>query len=255
MKNNFKDGYFKWLYDNTLQYNISENISRLTLPFLDRNNDCTEIFIKYENENYVVTDDGETLGELELLNFNLFSSKKRTAVFNRLLLAHGVNKSETGELFVSCSKEDLYQKVHMLTQCMIKISDLFYTAKTSLPSLFIEDVQAYLDEKEIRYSQNVSFPGISGLTTNYDFLIPKSKNAPERIMKVVNNIDQQQTNSILFLWNDTNQARKGYSSVLYVFLEDSNKKIPSTVTTSMNNYHVVPVKWSKREDFTADLSK
>lgn len=76
MKSNFKDGYFKWLYDNTLQYNISENISRLTLPFLDRNNDCTEIFIKYENENYFVTDDGETLGELELLNFNLFSSKK-----------------------------------------------------------------------------------------------------------------------------------------------------------------------------------
>lgn len=96
---------------------------------------------------------------------------------------------------------------------------------------------------------------ISGLTTNYDFLIPKSKNAPERIIKVVNNIDQQQTNSILFLWNDTSQARKDYLSTLYVFLQDEGKKISSSIITSMNNYDVIPVMWSKREKFTKDLVK
>lgn len=42
---------------------------------------------------------------------------------------------------------------------------------------------------------------------------------------------------------------------MYVFLEDSNKKISASVTTSMNNYNVISVKWSKREEFTADLSK
>lgn len=252
MKNKFKDGYFRWLYDNTVQATINDNISRLTLPYLDRNNDCTEIFIKQAGNGYILTDDGETLGELSLSNFNLSSSKKRTDIFNRILLSHGINKSEDDELCVVCSKEDLYQKIHMLTQCMIKISDLFYTAKNNIQSLFIEDVQSYLDEKEIRYSQNVSFLGVSGLTTNYDFLIPKSKNAPERIVKVVNNIDQQQTNSILFLWNDTFQARRGNSSVLYVFLQDTVKKISSSITTAMNNYHVTPIMWSSREEF-ADI--
>ena len=63
----------------------------------------------------------------------------------------------------------------MLTQCMIKISDMFYTSKNNVQSLFIEDVQAYLDEKDIRYSQNIAFPGISGLPTTYDFLIPNQK--------------------------------------------------------------------------------
>ena len=69
MKNNFKDGYFKWLYDNTQQFNINNNISRLTLPYLDRNNDCTEIFIKFDGNRYIITDDSETLSELYLSNF------------------------------------------------------------------------------------------------------------------------------------------------------------------------------------------
>ena len=255
MKNNFKDGYFKWLYDNTQQFNINNNISRLTLPYLDRNNDCTEIFIKFDGNRYIITDDSETLSELYLSNFNLFSSKKRTTIFNQILLSHGVKKSDDDELYITCSKEEIKKKIHLLTQCMIKISDLFYTAKNTVQSLFIEDVQLFLDKNDIRYSQNVSFSGISGLTTNYDFLIPKSKNAPERIIKVVNNIDQQQTNSILFLWNDTSQARKDYLSTLYVFLQDEGKKISSSIITSMNNYDVIPVMWSKREKFTKDLVK
>lgn len=255
MKNNFKDGYFKWLYDNTIEFNINDNTSRLTLPYLDRNNDCTEIFVKKTDDGYVITDDGETLSELYLSNLNLFSSKKRTTIFNQILLAHGITKSADDELFISCSREELYQKIHMLTQCMIKVSDLFYTAKNNIQSLFIEDVHAFLDEQDIRYSPDISFPGISGLTTNYDFVIPKYKDAPERIIKVVNNIDQAQTNSILFLWNDTSKARADYSSVLYVFMQDNDKKIPASVITSMNNYNVVPVKWSKRKDYVAELIK
>ena len=86
---------------------------------------------------------------------------------------------------------------------------------------------------------------------------PSLRRAPftERIIKVVNNIDQQQTNSILFLWNDTSQARKDYLSTLYVFLQDEGKKISSSIITSMNNYDVIPVMWSKREKFTKDLVK
>lgn len=142
----------------------------------------------------------------------------------------------------------------MLSQCMIKVSDLFYTAKNTVQSLFLEDVQLYLDEKDIRYTPNVSFSGKSGLSTNYDFAIPKSKNAPERIIKVVNNIDQTQANSILFLWDDTRQER-AEESRLYVFLQDKDKKISRSMITSMENYNVVPVVWSMRDKYVADLAK
>ena len=74
MNMKFKDEYIKWLYDNTDEYKVSDNVYRITLPFLNRNNDCTEIFIKLDGDKYLLTDDGETINELELSGFNLFSS-------------------------------------------------------------------------------------------------------------------------------------------------------------------------------------
>lgn len=253
MAYNFKEDYLKWLHDNISECEVGKNIYRITFPFLDRNNDCTEIYIKVEDGKYTLTDDGETLDELELSNFNLFASQKRTDIFNHILMAHGVKKSDQNELYIECYEDDLPQMKHLLTQCMIKVSDLFYTARGTVQSLFIEDVQSYLDRKDIRYSQDISFRGLSGLDTNYDFVIPKSRKAPERIIKVVNNIDQLQTNSILFLWQDTSQARKN-PSTLYVFLQDTGKKIPSSVLTSMIKYGVVPVQWSKRNDYIKELA-
>nr|DAE26175.1 MAG TPA: protein of unknown function DUF1829 [Myoviridae sp. ctxlX31] len=254
MNMKFKDEYIKWLYDNTDEYKVSDNVYRITLPFLNRNNDCTEIFIKLDGDKYLLTDDGETINELELSGFNLFSSQKRTAIFNRILAAHGIKKSDDGELYTICSKDNLPQRKHMLSQCMIKISDMFYTAKNNVQSLFLEDVQAFLDEKDIRYTPDVSFPGKSGLTTNYDFAIPKSKNASERIIKVVNNIDQQQTNSIIFLWEDTVQERP-QNSELYVFMQDNGKKIPSQIISTMSTYNVTPVFWSLRDKYVEKLLK
>lgn len=254
MKNNFKKDYLDWLNKSIDEYQISKNIYRITLPYLDRNNDCTEIFIRIDGNKYTLTDDGETIGELELSNFNLFSSQKRTDIFNSILQSHGIKMSKDKELYVECSKDELPQKKHLLSQCMIKVSDLFYTAKSTVQSLFLEDVQAFLDEKDIRYTPNVSFYGKTGLTTTYDFAVPKSKNASERIIKVVNNIDQLQTNNILFLWDDTRQNRSS-DSVLYVFLQDKGKKISQNAITSMKNYGVIPVIWSKRESYVNELAQ
>lgn len=216
MEYNFKENYIEWLHSNIDQYQVSGNIFRITLPYLDRNNDCIEIFIIIDDDKYTLTDDGETIGELELSNFNIFSSPRRIEIFNRILFSHGIKKGAENDLFVECSKEDLPQKKHLLSQCIIKVSDLFYTAKSNVQALFLEDVQAYLDEADIRYTPDLSFLGKTGLTTTYDFAIPKSRQAPERIIKVVNNIDQTQTNNILFLWDDTRQCREP-ESTLYVF--------------------------------------
>ena len=70
----------------------------------------------------------------------------------------------------------------------------------------------------------------------------------------MNNIDQTQANSILFLWDDTRQER-AEESRLYVFLQDKDKKISRSMITSMENYNVVPVVWSMRDKYVADLAK
>ncbi len=255
MDANFKKNYIDWLYNNIEQYKVRENTYRITFPYLDRNNDCIEIFIVMkENGSYLLTDDGETLNELELSGFNIFSSDKRKNLLTKIINAHGAILSENNAITITCGKDDIPLKKHMLSQCLLKISDLFYLSKPTVLSLFNEDVKEFLDINNVRYMPDISFVGKSGLTTNYDFAIPKSPNAPERIIKVANNLDTSLAGNITFLWNDTKEARKESSS-LYVFIQDSDKKINKSAITVLDNYGINPVIWSKRNSAAELLTK
>lgn len=255
MEKDFKKIYINWLNENIEQYKISDTVYRLTLPFLDRNNDCIELFIKLlDDERYYITDDSETINELKLSQFDIFTGTRRREIFDSILAAHGVSFSKNDELYITCSRNSLAQSKHMLSQCIIKVSDMFYLSRKNVKSIFIEDVQNFLDINNIRYIENVSFSGKSKLMSNYDFGIGKSNVAPERIIKVINNFDTTQAKNIIFSWTDTVEERKNKSQ-LYTFIQDFEKTISKEALSALKEYSIVPVLWSKRNDYILELSK
>ena len=255
MEKDFKKIYINWLNENIEQYKISDTVYRLTLPFLDRNNDCIELFIKLlDDERYYITDDSETINELKLSQFDIFTGTRRREIFDSILAAHGVSFSKNDELYITCSRDSLAQSKHMLSQCIIKVSDMFYLSRKNVKSIFIEDVQNFLDINNIRYIENVSFSGKSKLMSNYDFGIGKSNVAPERIIKVINNFDTTQAKNIIFSWTDTVEERKNESQ-LYTFIQDFEKPISKEALSALKEYSIVPVLWSKRNDYILELSK
>ena len=255
MEKDFKKIYINWLNENIEQYKISDTVYRLTLPFLDRNNDCIELFIKLlDDERYYITDDSETINELKLSQFDIFTGTRRREIFDSILAAHGVSFSKNDELYITCSRDSLAQSKHMLSQCIIKVSDMFYLSRKNVKSIFIEDVQNFLDINNIRYIENVSFSGKSKLMSNYDFGIGKSNVAPERIIKVINNFDTTQAKNIIFSWTDTVEERKNKSQ-LYTFIQDFEKPISKEALSTLKEYSIVPVLWSKRNDYILELSK
>ena len=255
MEKDFKKIYINWLNENIEQYKISDTVYRLTLPFLYRNNDCIELFIKLlDDERYYITDDSETINELKLSQFDIFTGTRRREIFDSILAAHGVSFSKNDELYITCSRDSLAQSKHMLSQCIIKVSDMFYLSRKNVKSIFIEDVQNFLDINNIRYIENVSFSGKSKLMSNYDFGIGKSNVAPERIIKVINNFDTTQAKNIIFSWTDTVEERKNKSQ-LYTFIQDFEKPISKEALSALKEYSIVPVLWSKRNDYILELSK
>jgi hypothetical protein len=58
---------------------------------------------------------------------------------------------------------------------MLAVNDLFYLAEPFVKSLFFEDVVAWMDESEVRYTPKVKFTGVSGYDHLFDFVIPKSR--------------------------------------------------------------------------------
>lgn len=249
----FKNDYIGWLQENIDQYRISDNVFRLTLPFLDRHNDHIEVYITKNNNDYTISDDAFTINDLQLSGVNLFSSERRKTIFNQIIKSHGVSLTSDNALYVTAKRSELPLKKHLLIQCIQKISDLFYLSKPNVKSLFLEDVQTFLDNNDIRYISEVSFIGKSKLPSNYDFAIPKSKKSPERIIKVVNSLTIEYAKSIMFTWNDISDVRTDNAD-LYTFIQDTDKKVSNDAITAFNEYGINPILWSARESYKEILA-
>ncbi len=242
--------YLEWIKENINQFKINENTYRITLPFLDRNNDCTEFYVIQEEENkFILTDDGLTLSDLESSGFNIFKSKRRKVILNSIVSSHGITLTDDNQLLTYCTMGNIALKKHMLAQCMVKVSDMFYLNKSNVQSVFIDDVKEFFDENDVRYVEDVSVVGKSQLITNYDFIISKSSKSPERFVKVINNMNSNSVKNILFAWEDTKFNRKS-DAKLYAFINNIND---NKAIIALEEYGILPAIWSYRDKYIKDL--
>ena len=70
------DDYMVWLKDKTSLRQIEQWVE-ITTPYLDRHNDCLQIYAKKTNSGYVLTDDGYTISDLEQTGCKLNSPKRQ----------------------------------------------------------------------------------------------------------------------------------------------------------------------------------
>ena len=131
-------------------------------------------------------------------------------------------------------------------QVMLNVDDMFMLSQNKIASIFLDDIKSFFNQKEIFYSEDVSFIGKSGFVYSYDYLIQRTKEKPERLCKAINNPNRQNFQNTIFMWNDTKETRK-LDSQLIVFLNDENKIDPSVIE-GFKNYEVNVIPWSKREE-------
>jgi len=68
--------YFDWLRDKTVLREIDNGWTEITTPFLDRRNDCLQIYAKPENGMILLTDDGYVISDLRICGCDLDSPKQ-----------------------------------------------------------------------------------------------------------------------------------------------------------------------------------
>ena len=253
-RDDFSSIYLGWLRSNIEQFQINDNTFRITLPFLDRNNDHTDIYIIRQSDGiFLITDDGATLSDLSLSGFDFSTSKRRQQILDSITSSHGVSISASGELQIVCTLDDLPIKKHMLAQCMVKVSDMFYLSRSNVQSVFLDDVQQFLDANDVRYVPNVFVTGKSKLTSHYDFVVSRSKNSAERLIKVSNNMDLNAARNIIFTWNDTKELRQPEAK-LYTFIQNSERKVSGDAIGALREYGIRPALWTEREQIIPELT-
>lgn len=244
------DRYRVWLKDKTMLRQVKDYVE-ITTPFLDRHNDYIQIYAKKENGNYLLTDDGYTVQDLELSGCAL-DSPKRQELLKITLAGFGVN-NDNGALTIKTSSDTFPLRKHNLIQAILAVNDLFYLAQPYVSSFFLEDVTAWLDLMDIRYTPKVKFTGKSGYDHLFDFAIPKSKKAPERILKVINNPTKDTAQALAFSWIDTKDIRSPDSRA-YAILNDNERSLSAGVVDALKSYDVVPVPWSNKNNVKETLA-
>jgi hypothetical protein len=137
---------------------------------------------------------------------------------------------------------------------LLAVNDLFYLAKPVVESLFFEDVVAWLEANEIRYTPKAKFTGTSGYDHLFDFVIPKSgKKQPERIVQAINRPTRDTAESFILAWLDTRQVRP-IDSKAYAVLNDVEQSVSGGVIDAFRNYQIQPVPWSHRGEVVTELA-
>jgi hypothetical protein len=237
------DQYIAWLKDKTTLRQVADWIE-ITTPYLDRHNDYLQIYATRKNQGYILTDDGYTIEDLEQSGCKL-ESPKRQDLLKMTLNGFGVHLKETA-LEIHASADNFALRKHSLIQAMLAVNDMFYLATPTVASVFYEDVVSWLDVCEVRYTPKVKFTGRTGYDHLFDFVIPKSRRQPERILHTINRPNRDTAQAVILAWIDTKEVRPKDSQA-YALLNDSEQPVSSAVFDALRNYDVTPIPWSNRD--------
>jgi len=244
--------YRAWLKDKTSLREVNDEWVEITTPYLDRHNDALQIYARAENGSYLLTDDSYTIHDLEASGCSL-TTEKRQELLKMTLNGFGIRMNNEA-LEVHASPETFPARKHNLIQAILAVNDLFYLAQPVVESLFFEDVIAWLDVSDIRYTPKVKFTGTSGFDHLFDFVIPKSAGKqPERIIQAINRPTRDTAEAFIYKWSDTREGRPP-DSTAYAVLNDVEQSISGGVLDAFHNYQIRPVPWSHRAQVLSELA-
>jgi Domain of unknown function DUF1828/Domain of unknown function DUF1829 len=246
------DAYVGWLRQGLAVEELGE-ACELTTPFLDRHNDHLQVYATRRNGNIILSDDGYILSDLRTSGLEVDTPKRRM-VLDGVLKGFGV-RTENERLLVEASAANLGQRLHSLVQAMLAVNDMFVMAQPRVASFFFEDVRNFLDTHDVRYTARVKLAGKSGYDHGVDFLIPKSRKRPERILQAIGAPKKDNISAYLWTLNDTRAARVGESGAeAYAFLNDQEQEVGGDVIEALKAYDVVPAIWSQRSNYVDALA-
>lgn len=247
------DQYWSWLRDKTKLREIEDWIE-ITTPYLDRHNDYLQIYAKNNTDDGIITltDDSYIIQDLKHSGCDLLKSQKRKDILQEILNGFGV-QGKGNSLVVHTSRDRFSRKKHDLVQAMLAINDLFYLASTTIKSIFLEDVANWLTLSEIRYISSVKITGKSGYDHVFNFVIPQSRQAPERFIKAISHPSRDRAEAVAFQWIDTREVRDPDSQA-YAILNDTDFSPRAEIFEALQNYEVSPILWSQRERHRMELA-
>jgi len=245
--NTLMDNYYSFIKEKTLiTANNSSDWIEISTPFVGLFNDTVDIYAKKEGNRIFLSDDGNTLRDLELSGLEITRSPKRKEILDRILINYGVQMNNE-ELITEANDRDFPQKKLNLISAISETSDMYYLARHTVASVFREDVKTYLDEQELIYTPYFISKGSTGLEFTFDFQIAY-KNT-EIVIKSFNSVNKMNLPHFLFTWDDIKKVREQQTQkdiIGLAVINDIDREISDEYLLALANKGAQYILWSQR---------
>ena len=242
------DDYWDWLKDSTYLQKIDSGCMCITTPFLDHHNDNYQIYVSKKNGGYELTDDSYIITDLKMSGCDI-SGGKRQKLFESILKSYGVGK-DGDQLKVYTDAANFPSRKHDLLQAMQELSDLYYTSKSNVSSMFYEDVSEWLMKNNIPYTDGMTVQG-NAYNHHIDFALRKKElDGPRRVIRLMDRPAKDKLADILLIKSDVPDLE------MYILINDKNagEKNISDLTKAGESFGMKPILWSKKDDYVDTLS-
>lgn len=245
--------YTDWLRQ---KYHINnlENADEIITPFTNNINDRIRLYIeKLSNRTLRLSDDGNTLNELEMNGLDL-NKETRKKIFNTILINFKV-EMDGDVLFVIADEKDFPIKKHNLIQAILRINDMLMLKRNTIVHLFNEEVRDFLYEEEVVGTPELKLVGASGLEYQVDYTIGRTKSRPEIIVQFVNTPSFSNITTQSFIYDDISQRRKTKDSdiKLSLIVNDLDNKVSKNGLSAAKSKNIDILRWSNKAEIIEGL--
>lgn len=241
------DKYYDFLKDRTsIITETGTDWALISTPFIGLFNDTLEVYAKKENGKILLSDDGVTINNLELIGSQLSRSPKRKDLLDRILLNYDVQMLD-GEIVAVANENNFAQKKHNLISAISEINDMYMLAKHTVASVFKEDVQRYLDEQEIVYTPQFISKGSTGLEFTFDFQVAYRNK--EIVIKSFNSLNKLNIPNFLFTWDDIKNVRQRITNkevIGLAIVNNEDKEISAEYLEALKSRNADHILWTER---------
>ncbi|MBI4569175.1 MAG: DUF1828 domain-containing protein [Planctomycetes bacterium] len=146
---------------------------RIETAFTYPDGSSIEVFLPSEGTYQVssLSDMGQTISLLLNMQVKPWLSKKRTALLDDAIKPYGVELKGAVLEVPLTSDEALPEAMLRLGQACLRVSDLLFTRRLSLESVFAEEVEEVLVDAELDYTAGVERVVREGRIIRIDFLV------------------------------------------------------------------------------------
>ena len=138
-------------------------------PFMLPDGDIVDVFVVERDNRIVVTDFGDALGWLSTQSIRAKLTAKQRYLLDDICMTLGI-KLDRGLLKLRLDNSDeLGDAVQRVAQGVIRVTDLWFTFRTQGWEAVGDEIDEWLQEREIPFERRVKYTGYSGREWTIDY--------------------------------------------------------------------------------------